>query len=172
MVRKEASARVTSVVSTAFSELGTIEAVLNPVRLLDVFSIRRSASPLFYVNSGGSFAVVHRDGEDSVGVDNLPITAAWALCFVANVFIHSCAICFGDYLDSYAAFAAPCSNSLNHKSGPPKTSCRNPNMELIQTSEQRATAKKVLSKQATSALMLWIHKYMCRAPSLRNYACE
>ena len=52
-----------------------------------------------------------------MGVYNLPITAVWALCFVVNVFIHSCAICFGDYLDSYAAFAAPSSNSLNHKSG-------------------------------------------------------
>ena len=66
----------------------------------------------FALIQGGSFVVVHRDGEDSVGVYNLPITAVWALCFVANVFIHSCAICFGDYLDSYAAFAAPCSKSL------------------------------------------------------------
>jgi hypothetical protein len=53
-----------------------------------------------------------------VSVDNLLITAVRALCFMANVFIDSCAICFGDYLDSYAAFAEPRSNSINHKSKP------------------------------------------------------
>jgi hypothetical protein len=91
----------------------------------------RSAIPLFCVNSGVSFVDVHRDLEDSVGVYHLPITAVWALCFVANVFIiDSCAICFGDDFDSYAAFAAPCSKSLNHKSGPPKQVAVNPNMGI------------------------------------------
>jgi hypothetical protein len=52
-----------------------------------------------------------------VGVYNLPITAVWALGFAANIFIDSFAIGFGDYLDIYAAFATPCSDSLNHKSG-------------------------------------------------------
>ena len=56
-----------------------------------------------------------------MGVYNLPIAAVWALYFLANGFIDSCAICFGDDLDIDAAFAAPCGNSLNHKSGPPKT---------------------------------------------------
>ena len=79
---------------------------------------------------GGSFVDLHRDSEDSVGVYNLLITAVWALCFVTKVFIYSCAICFGDHLDSYAAFAGPCSNSLNHKFGPPKTSCGDPNMGI------------------------------------------
>lgn len=58
-----------------------------------------------------------------MGVYNLLITAVWALCFVTNVFIDSCAICFGDYLDCYAAFAVPCSNSLNRRFRSPQTSC-------------------------------------------------
>ena len=63
--------------------------------------------------------VIHRYFENPVSVYNLLITAAWAISFVANVFIDACAICFGGYLDSYAAFAAPCSNFLNHRLGPP-----------------------------------------------------
>jgi hypothetical protein len=102
----------------------------------------------FALMQGGSFVVVHRDGEDSVGVYNLPITAVWALCFVANVFIHSCAICFGDYLDSYAAFAAPCSNSLNHKSGPPKTSCGDPNMGINPNIGTTCYRKEGVTKQS------------------------
>ena len=103
--------------------------VLTPQQVPVAGDLRNGELPIC-VNSGGILVVVHRDFEDSVGVYNLPITAVWALCFVANVFIDSCAICFGDYLDSYAAFAAPCSNSPNHKSRPPKTSCRNPNMGI------------------------------------------
>ena len=75
----------------------------------------------------GGFVVVHRHTDDSVGVYNLLITAVRALCFAANIFIDSCVICFGDYLDSYPAFATPCSSSLNHKSGlikrKPNASC-------------------------------------------------
>jgi len=62
--------------------------------------------------------VIHRDFENSVSVNNLLITAVWALCFVADIFVDSYAICFGDYLDCYAAFAAPCSNTLNHRLRP------------------------------------------------------
>jgi hypothetical protein len=65
-----------------------------------------------------------------VGVYNLPITAVWALCLVANVFIDSCAICFGDDLDSYAAFAAPCSKSLDHNLGLLRQVAVNPNMGI------------------------------------------
>jgi hypothetical protein len=75
-----------------------------------------------FPRSRGGFVVVHRDTDDSVGVYNLLIAAVWALCFVANIFIDSCDICFGDDLDSYATFAPPCRYSLNH-SGKPIASC-------------------------------------------------
>ena len=73
-----------------------------------------------------------------MGVYNLLITAVWALCFVTNVFIDSCAICFGDYLDSYAAFAVPCSKSLNHRfRSPRQTLSRSKGIKQVRRSGYR-----------------------------------
>jgi hypothetical protein len=58
--------------------------------------------------------VVHRDFENSVRINNLRITAVWALCFVANVFSDSCTICLDDYPHGYTTFAAPGRNPLHH----------------------------------------------------------
>jgi len=89
-----------------------------------------------------------------VGVYNLPITAVWALCFVANVFTDSCAICFGDDLDIYAAFAAPCSKSLNHDLGLLRQVTVNPNVGINPNIGTTCFDKKGVTKTSDFGLDL------------------
>jgi hypothetical protein len=134
---------------------GLMQAVSNPVRLLDVFSYSvRSASPLFCVNS----AVV-----SSMYIVTARIRWAYTICpspqfghcaswrtssFTRGRSVSVITLTVTPHLQRHVA------TPLIINLGLPRQVAVIQTWELIQTSEQRATAKKVLPKQVTSALIL------------------